>query len=502
MPSTFLHLSKDSFKFSAGHMTVFPDGTKERLHGHNFQVAVTVELPADGFIAFARFKQEITAACEAWDERVMLPRLSPYLQLRPSPQSAVDFILCGDHYVLPRRDVLWFDVESVTTERLATELCRIIAVGMLPLWREGRILSLAVQISETAGQGASFHMSAADVLSLAPRVSIVLSCYNKAATVAESAKSVLGQTYGNLELVVIDDGSSDHSAQVLEGLKSDRRVRVETTPNAGQAAALNLGLSLARGEYVGFIDADDAYHPEHVETLVEACESSDLDVAFAGIDVVQCGSQTHVVDFFDRTRLIPISEVDCVTGIIFGRRSVLAGLGFVGGGDQRDGEAAVLLEPSCDRGDGRYEDRTRRGADDAVNELELEQALRAAGEPQAQPQQRTAAQHDVARSDVVGQRAPAEGGDAHRQEDDRHGARDADARPAGRIRHRQQEDGQGEDAADRHASHRSACGGDDPTVVYSHRFSRRLGQTLADVGSVMAIALGRRSAGVSRCTRH
>ncbi|MFO1087565.1 MAG: glycosyltransferase [Reyranellaceae bacterium] len=330
MPSTFLHLSKDSFKFSAGHMTVFPDGTKERLHGHNFQVAVTVELPADGFVAFAHFKRAIAAACEAWDERVLLPRLSPHLQLRPSAPSEVDFVLCGDRYVLPRRDVLWLDVDSVTTERLAAELCRIIAVGLLPLWREGRIVSLAVQIGETAGQGASFRLSAADVLSLAPRVSIVLSCYNKAETVVESATSVLGQTYADLELVIVDDGSTDRSAQVLEGLRSDRRVRIERTPNAGQAAALNLGMSLARGEYVGFIDADDAYHPEHVETLIDACEGRDLDVAFAGIDIVQCGSQTHVVDFFDKARLIPISAIDCVTGIIFGKRSVLLGLGFVG----------------------------------------------------------------------------------------------------------------------------------------------------------------------------
>ena len=338
MPSTFLHLRKDSFKFSAGHMTVFPDGTKERLHGHNFQVAVTVEVPADEFIAFARFKQEITAACNAWDERVLLPRRSPHLQVRPSAESEIDFVLCGDHYVLPRRDVLWLDVETVTTEKLAAQFATIIARAVLPLWREGRILSLAVQLDETAGQGASVRLSADEVLSrhsseqtaTAPRVSIVMSCFNKATTVADSVKSVLAQTYRDLEIVIIDDGSTDRSAEVLEGLKSDGRLRVVTTPNSGQAAALNLGMSLACGEYVGFIDADDEYYPEHVETLVEACERGGLQVAFAGIDIIQCGTQTHFVDYFDRTRLIPISEVDCVTGMIFGRRAVLAGLGFVG----------------------------------------------------------------------------------------------------------------------------------------------------------------------------
>jgi glycosyltransferase involved in cell wall biosynthesis len=112
-------------------------------------------------------------------------------------------------------------------------------------------------------------MSAAEALSLpssgqaarTPRVSIVMSCFNKAATLADSVKSVLAQTYRDIELVVIDDGSTDHSAQVLDGLTSDRRVRFVTIPNGGQAAALNLGMSLARGDYVGFIDADDEYHP-------------------------------------------------------------------------------------------------------------------------------------------------------------------------------------------------------------------------------------------------
>jgi len=338
MPSTFLHLSKDSFKFSAGHMTVFPDGTKERLHGHNFQVAATIELAADAFIAFSCFKQVIRAACEAWDERVLLPRLSPHLQILPSTEAEIDFVLCGDRYVMPRRDVIWLDVDTVTTEKLAAQLCKLVTGGLLPLWLDGQILSLAVEVEETAGQAASCRMSAAEVLSLGapqqaatiPRVSIVMACFNKAATVADSARSVLAQTHRDLELIIIDDGSTDDSPQVLKGLKSDHRVRVERTPNAGQAAALNLGLSLARGDYVGFIDADDEYYPDHVEALVDACDNGGLDVAFAGIDIVSCGTQTHVVDYYDRSRLIPISEIDCVTGIIFGKRPVLAGLGFVG----------------------------------------------------------------------------------------------------------------------------------------------------------------------------
>lgn len=171
-------------------------------------------------------------------------------------------------------------------------------------------------------------------------VSIVMPCYNKAQTLEGSIDSVLKQTYPHIELLLIDDGSTDETHHILQNLvqrytaKPCRtifpQIRVFTTSNRGQAAALNLGLSQAAGEYVGFIDADDEYYPHHVEALVYACQEEKLDVAFAGLEIIVCGDQTHFVDYFDRSKLIPIAEVDCVTGMIFGRHSVLNELQFRG----------------------------------------------------------------------------------------------------------------------------------------------------------------------------
>ncbi len=91
------------------------------------------------------------------------------------------------------------------------------------------------------------------------------------------------------------------------------------------------------------------------------------------------------------------------------------------GRDQRHGKAAMLLEPAGHRRHRRHEHRTGGAAEQqAVDELELEQAGGAAGERDAQPQQDAAAQHDGQWPEAVGQRSPAEGGDAHHQEDDRH----------------------------------------------------------------------------------
>jgi glycosyltransferase involved in cell wall biosynthesis len=90
--------------------------------------------------------------------------------------------------------------------------------------------------------------------------SIVIPCYNAESWVAQAIESALGQTYPNVEVVVVDDGSTDSSLQVIERFKE--RIRYVTGPNRGPSAARNRGLQLARGEWIQFLDADDLLHPE------------------------------------------------------------------------------------------------------------------------------------------------------------------------------------------------------------------------------------------------
>lgn len=116
-----------------------------------------------------------------------------------------------------------------------------------------------------------------------PAVSLVMPVYNASATVGESIESVLSQTMGDLELICVDDGSTDGSRAVLEGIVGrDARVRVIAQKNAGPSAARNTGLDAARGRIICTIDADDALVPEHCARLVETFERTGAEVVVFG----------------------------------------------------------------------------------------------------------------------------------------------------------------------------------------------------------------------------
>ena len=99
-----------------------------------------------------------------------------------------------------------------------------------------------------------------------PLVSIIIPCYNAEKYVGEAIESALAQTYPNKEVIVIDDGSTDGSLQVIKSFGD--RIRWETGPNRGGSAARNRGIELARGELIQFLDADDLLHPKKLEKQV------------------------------------------------------------------------------------------------------------------------------------------------------------------------------------------------------------------------------------------
>ncbi len=101
------------------------------------------------------------------------------------------------------------------------------------------------------------------------RVSVIMPCFNAAMTITESIESVLAQSYHDFELIIIDDGSTDASAKLVNGLGSEKLSYVKQS-NRGVCAARNHGLALARGEYVAFLDADDTWEPTLIEHLLDA----------------------------------------------------------------------------------------------------------------------------------------------------------------------------------------------------------------------------------------
>lgn len=106
-----------------------------------------------------------------------------------------------------------------------------------------------------------------------PAFSVVVAAFNSAARIAETLNSVLDQTRPELELIVVDDGSSDRTAAVAEELAAgDRRIRVLRQSNRGTVAARNAGLAAARGEYVSFLDDDDLWLPDYLEAVAARLE--------------------------------------------------------------------------------------------------------------------------------------------------------------------------------------------------------------------------------------
>jgi glycosyltransferase involved in cell wall biosynthesis len=107
---------------------------------------------------------------------------------------------------------------------------------------------------------------------MSPKVSVVIPAYNHERYVGPAIESVLGQTAGDLELIVIDDASADATWEVVQSY-SDGRIRASRhEQNQGAVKTLNEGLRLARGEYLTLLNSDDAYHPERLQALLEAVD--------------------------------------------------------------------------------------------------------------------------------------------------------------------------------------------------------------------------------------
>ena len=123
-----------------------------------------------------------------------------------------------------------------------------------------------------------------------PLVSIVTPTYNQADYLAETIESVLAQDYPNIEYLVLDDGSTDATSDVLKAYGD--RVRWERHENMGQARTVNKGWASSRGEVIGYINSDDVLLPGAVSCLVAALQSSDeAVVAYCDFDLIDASSR-------------------------------------------------------------------------------------------------------------------------------------------------------------------------------------------------------------------
>jgi len=109
-----------------------------------------------------------------------------------------------------------------------------------------------------------------------PKVSVIIPTYNRAKLLPRTINSVLNQTFQDFELIIVDDGSTDNTKEVIKGFQNkDERIKYVYQNNQGESGARNTGLRESQGEYVAFLDSDDEWLPEKLEKELELFKRSD-----------------------------------------------------------------------------------------------------------------------------------------------------------------------------------------------------------------------------------
>lgn len=117
-----------------------------------------------------------------------------------------------------------------------------------------------------------------------PEVSVIITTYNRSDFLGFTVKSVLSQTYDNFELIIVDDGSTDDTSEIVKSY-NDARIIYYYQENKGQNPARNIGMKLSRGKYIAHLDSDDIWHPDKLKRQVKILET------FPDIGLVYCGTQ-------------------------------------------------------------------------------------------------------------------------------------------------------------------------------------------------------------------
>ncbi len=161
-----LSIAKDYLKFAAAHMSVFPDGSKEHLHGHNYQVRFSLDINDASFkkmINFVELKRILVPIIDKWDEKVLFAIDNPHVEYQVGEES-VELKVCGKRYVLPKDETVLLKIDNITTEALAAEIHRRYSLALKQSGSFSEealsvILSLEVEVIESRGQGASYTES-------------------------------------------------------------------------------------------------------------------------------------------------------------------------------------------------------------------------------------------------------------------------------------------------------------------------------------------------------
>lgn len=154
-------------------------------------------------------------------------------------------------------------------------------------------------------------------------VSIIIPVYKAEKYVAETIKSALKQTYKNIEILIIDDGSPDRSIDICRQF-TDLRIKIISQPNRGLPGARNTGIRHARGEYLTFLDADDLWLPEKIEKHVEHLNNSpDIGISFSRSEFIDKAGKSLGIYQIPKLKNITPALVLCRNPISNGSAAVI-----------------------------------------------------------------------------------------------------------------------------------------------------------------------------------
>ncbi|TRX04542.1 glycosyltransferase family 2 protein [Flavobacterium gawalongense] len=128
-----------------------------------------------------------------------------------------------------------------------------------------------------------------------PLISVIMPAYNASDYIMEAINSVIGQTYNNWELIIVNDGSTDSTAEIIKGyLSIDNRIYYYYQENGKQGKARNLAISKSKGEYLAFLDADDLWVNNKLEIQVEQIQLKNVDLVFSNAFVINDSEKTDL----------------------------------------------------------------------------------------------------------------------------------------------------------------------------------------------------------------
>lgn len=128
------------------------------------------------------------------------------------------------------------------------------------------------------------------------KISVIVAVYNTEKYIEKCLRSLLNQTYQNLEIIVVDDGSTDNSKEVLKKYSHNDKIKlIYNKKNSGLSYSRNVGLENATGDYIGYIDSDDYVDLDYYEKLIQAIIENKADIAICDMKIVDEETNTEVI---------------------------------------------------------------------------------------------------------------------------------------------------------------------------------------------------------------